>query len=261
MNKQRGTAIGYADYSWNVIGGCKHNCGFFMPDGQTTGCYAKDVAEGVAKAAYPRGFVDHYWRQNLLGEPSHKKEPSVIFIDSMADLFGWWVPAWQIEAVLKALHMAPQHTFLSLTKNAPRLSEFAYLYPDNLWVGVSVPPSHMNGVFMDERKQRAYLIKAFDVLTRLHAGRIHTWMSFEPLSFDAAHMIRSCGWYHTSKDIPLDWAAIGAASKGKTLYQPDSAWVMGLLDMLDCPIYMKENLDWGPRRTERATAEYFEGPF
>lgn len=258
MNKQGQNGIGYCDYTWNVVGGCKHNCAFDMPDGNTTQCYAKTVAEGVAQAAYPDGFATHYWRPKALREPRRVKQPSVIFIDSMADLFGSWVPDWQIKDILHACRLASHHTFLSLTKNAPRLTEFAYLYPDNLWVGVSMPPSTMNGISFNDHRRRAYLLRAFDVLSRLRSGGVNTWMSFEPLSFDAGHMIRSFDWYHSSKDMPLDWAVIGAASRGKTLYQPETSWVINLLDVLEgIPLYMKENLKWEPIRTERAPVNTF----
>ena len=106
-------------------------------------CYAETTAEGVAQGAYPEGFEHHYWRPDSLEDPVKRQQPARIFLDSMSDIMGHWVPKEQIEAVLDVCRRTPQHTYLLLTKNAPRLRQFDF--PSNVHIGVSTPPDSMNG--------------------------------------------------------------------------------------------------------------------
>lgn len=247
MNKQdkgegrRG--IEWATYTWNPVGGCKHACRWQMPDGSMAICYAETVAEGVAHHAYPNGFQAHYWKPQLLDEPLKLQVPARIFLDSMADLMGHWVPVEQIQSVLDVCRQAHWHTFQLLTKNAPRLSQFTF--PDNVWVGVSMPPTEMFGKKLGQNQQEAYIRRALDILGGLKFNT--RWMSFEPLSFNVADILSE---YDA---LPLEWAVIGAASNGKTLYQPKPQWVNELhwvLGRHHIPVFHKGNLDWRPHREE-----------
>src|SRR5258708_28712194 len=125
MNKQnKGNGhfgIEWTDYTWNPVGGCQHGCRWHMPDGTIAECYAENVAERVSQTAYSKGFKYHYWRPQALEEPLKLKTPAKIFLHSMSDLMGHWVPAEHIEQVLDICRRADQHIFQLLTKNAPRL--------------------------------------------------------------------------------------------------------------------------------------------
>ncbi len=222
-------------YTHNVIGGCQHACRWTMPDGSTAICYAEEVAKKF-RTAYPEGFEHHYWHPEKLDDPLKVKQPSRIFIDSMADLFGRWVPAEQIEAVLAMARSASWHTFQALTKNAPRLLKFDL--PANLWAGVSSPPDQMLGHHLTREQQQKMLHRSLEVLTLLADRGQTTWMSFEPLSWDVAPIVAA----HPGA---LRWAVIGAASNGPKKYQADPAHVQALLDVLDsqhCPVFFKGNL-------------------
>lgn len=242
MNKQykgpgqRG--IEWTDFTWNPVGGCFHACRWTMPDGSIARCYAEAVALKFG-SAYPLGFENHYWRPDKLDEPQKVKKPARIFLDSMSDLMGHWVPDEQIEQVLDACRKAPQHTFQLLTKNAPRLERFEF--PDNVWVGVSAPPSEFMGRPLTFKQQYAYVERA---VKALHNARCKVrWMSIEPLSFDI---------WHTLQDARLDWAVIGAATNGPKVYQPDPAWVTNLLRMFDragTAVFFKGNLKGNPAAT------------
>jgi len=130
----------------------------------------------------------------------------------MSDLMGKRVPSEQIEQVLDVMRRASWHTFFLLTKNAPRLKQFTFL--PNVWVGVSAPPSEMFGKALSRPQQVAYLYRALEVLADIAVPV--RWMSLEPLSFDiSSHLVGA----------PLEWAVIGAASKGRTVYQPEPACV------------------------------------
>lgn len=235
-------------FTWNPVAGCKHQCRWRMPDGTIARCYAEAVAEGVAMSAYPQGFEHHYWNPHRLNEPLKVKEPSKIFIDSMSDLMGTWVPEDQINSVLSVCRRADWHIFQLLTKNAPRLLKFEW--PRNVWVGVSSAPDFMLGQELSQQQKERYMHKALTVLQNLrtspHQPSLVTWMSFEPLSWDMAPIVAQYPGI-------LRWAVIGAASNGPKKYQPNPKHVERLLDVLDdqgVPIFFKGNLEWQPWREE-----------
>lgn len=216
-----------------------------MPDGSMAICYAEDTANKVAQAAYPQGFEHHYWHPDRLNEPVKLKTAAKIFCDSMSDLFGAWVPGSQREAVLEIMRKADWHTFQSLTK-APAImlkhqDEYGDM-PDNLWAGASVPPSVMFGKPLSETQQERMLHRIMATL-----GDVRTpirWLSIEPLSFDVAPIIA---------EYPgtIAWAVVGAATNGKTIYQPKPEWVENVLDVLDqqgVAVFFKGNLNWNPWR-------------
>lgn len=222
-------------YTWNPIAGCHHACRWTMPDGTVAICYAEAVATRVAQAHYTEGFAHHYWHPERLHEPLKVKEPARIFPDSMADLFGRWVPADHLQQVLDVMCEAEHHTFISLTKNAPRLLGVKD-FPANLWLGVSSPPDQMLGQTLTQTQQQKMLRRSLGILAQF-PHRV-TWMSFEPLSWDVSRIVAE----YTDA---LDWAVIGAASNGARTYQPDPAHVRALLEVLDSrkiPIFFKGNL-------------------
>lgn len=246
MNKQHKgegrRGIEWTDYTWNPVGGCKHGCRWVMPDGSKAICYAEAVAEGVARAAYPDGFTAHYWTPERLNEPGKLQTPARIFLDSMSDLMGHWIPAEQIEAVLDVCRNTPQHTFQLLTKNAARLLQFQF--PANVWVGVSMPPTEMNGRRLEFHQQEAYMRRAMEVLSQVSVPV--RWVSFEPLSFNVAGVV-------SMYPRAIQWAVIGAASRGSDYFQPDPVWVRMLHNALDdygVSVFHKGNLEWEPRREE-----------
>jgi protein gp37 len=248
MNKQQkrtGRGIEWTDYTWNPVGGCQHGCRWQMPDGAIAECYAETVAERVAQHAYPQGFEHHYWRPEALGEPLKLKTPAKIFLDSMSDLMGHWIPEEQVEQVLDICRQAPHHTFQLLTKNAPRLKRFKF--PSNVWVGVSAPPTTFMGKRLSFAQQQRMVKTLLDVLHDVNVPV--RWMSIEPLSFDIAPLLI---------DSDLQWAVIGAATNGTKAYQPEPGWVRNLLDVLKqqhTSVFFKGNLIWKPWQEEFPLSE------
>lgn len=249
MNKQdKGNGnrgIEWTDYTWNPVGGCKHACRWQMPDGSIARCYAESVAEGVARAAYPQGFGAHYWNPQRLDEPPAVKEPSRIFLDSMSDLMGAWIPDDQVRRVLDACRATPRHEFQLLTKAPARLLKFADAFPKNVWIGVSMPPTVFMGHHLSPEQQARYMARTMDVFETLceRAPENILWLSLEPLSFDVAPLLRPV----------VDWLVIGAATNGRTAYQPDRAHVENVLGFANhhgVPVFFKGNLDWSPWREE-----------
>jgi len=248
MNEQKSTSANHIEwtrvmlpdgtrtrgYTWNPIAGCQHGCRWEMPDGKIAECYAENVAENVAVAAYPQGFSHHYWKPAILTEPAKLKQGAGIFVGSMADVFGAWVEEEQINAVLDACRKAPQHIFFMLTKNAPRLLKFDF--PDNVWVGASSPPDFMFGKQLSLEQKEAMLHRTLKVLSEVKAK--HRWMSIEPLSRDYADIFKQ---YPNA----LTWAVIGGASDGKRKFPPslpDLIRALVVLDDHNVPVFFKGNL-------------------
>jgi len=248
MNKQQknteSRGIEWTDWTWNPTAGCMHGCAWRMPDGSIAECYAKKVAEGLARTAYSQGFEHHYWREHVLDEPLKEKTPGKIFVGSMADLFGHWVPAEQIRQVLDVMRQAHWHTFQTLSKYPIRLPEFNP-FPANVWVGVSLPAGHLMPQQGGVRALKAYLKQ----MTRIQASV--RFMSIEPLWFNAGDVFAQ--WVDENGSLPFEWVIIGAATNGPKTYQPDPTWVSGLLHVLDdqrIPVFFKGNLNWHSWREE-----------
>lgn len=174
------TKIEWCDASWNPVTGCLHGCKY---------CYARRMAQrfsGVKignyngqiceleepyRAAngninpYPYEFMPTFHRYRL-DNLRHWVKPKNIFVCSMADLFGEWVPDEWIREVFKACKDNPQHRYLFLTKNAKRLGELASKgelpKDDNFWWGSS----------LDNRNALRYPGRFLD----------HTFLSIEPLT-------------------------------------------------------------------------------
>jgi protein gp37 len=161
MNK---TTIEWCDLTWNPVTGCKHGCPY---------CYARKIAERFrGSKAWPQGFepMIHPERSN---DPEMMKKPQTIFVCSMADLFGDWVPDHWISYVMESCDMAPRHTYIFLTKNPARYLKIPgeYLGRKNFWFGATVDGRPIpNGYF------------TIDTLKKLPEG--NTFISFEPLLKD-----------------------------------------------------------------------------
>lgn len=89
------TKIGWTDRTWNPLSGCFNRCFY---------CYAWKLANGRLKNLYINGpnqilngadpqdpFAPRFW-PNRLKEPYQLKKPSKIFVCSMGEMFGDWVP-------------------------------------------------------------------------------------------------------------------------------------------------------------------------
>lgn len=237
------TKIDWCDSSWNPVTGCLHGCEYcyarriakrfdggceFSSHGKYLPEYGEVIhivdAPGVMrdgrKAAYPFGFAPTL-RRDRLGQPKKWSEPRTIFVCSMADLFGEWVPDEWIEEVFKACEAAPQHRYLFLTKNPSRYeSVLSKPMPDNMWFGWSQEgPIGNKAVFRTDA----------DVL-------VNTFVSIEPL-------LRPFEKFHIKN---IGWAIVGAETgnrKNKVI--PEKKWIMDIAEACareGVPLFMKESL-------------------
>ena len=271
------TKIDWADSTWNPVTGCLHGCEY---------CYARRIAERFggasethnnecchecqwetegtgeihdlnepiydydkgSNAPYPFDFDPTFHRYKL-DEPQRWKKPRTIFVCSMADLFGDWVPDEWIREVFQACEAAPQHRYLFLSKNPGRycnLERTGILpHADNFWFGATFDHSNWPG------HDGPHKIPGRPTTFALGGEMVHDagdfyypdypeknrFVSFEPLLYDIGAHIGSTG---------AQWHIIGAETgnrKGKVA--PQREWVEHIVEYSDkshIPVFMKESL-------------------
>lgn len=105
-------------------------------------CYAERLAgrlKAMGNFRYRNGFKVTL-QEDIAELPLVWKQPRVIFVNSMSDLFHKQVPSDFIVKIFDTMKRADWHTFQVLTKRSDRLLSLApYLpWPENVWMGVSV---------------------------------------------------------------------------------------------------------------------------
>lgn len=207
--------VDWAKWTWNPVTGCLHDCDY---------CYARDIANRYYDEKFQPTFRPERLKAPHFTRVPAKAETQIgwrnVFVCSMADLFGKWVPQAWIDAVLAEVRAAPQWNFLFLTKFPQRLA--AIDWPDNAWVGTTV--------------DRQYRVKIAEQAFREVKAPVK-WLSCEPLLEDLTF----------SSLVMFDWVVMGGASEStKTpAFQPPWAWVEHLFwqaRQADCLVYMKPNL-------------------
>jgi protein gp37 len=139
------SAIEWTEATWNPTTGC---------DQITTGCdncYALTLAKRLKAMG-----ADKYQRDgdprtsgpgfgvtvhpDALDLPYRWRQPRVVFVNSMSDLFHAKVPTGFIRDVFAVMADTPRHTYQVLTKRSLRLRRLAesLQWPQNVWMGVSV---------------------------------------------------------------------------------------------------------------------------
>ena len=262
------TKIDWCDASWNPVTGCLHGCEYCyarrfakrfcsnehgkdeagiaypcgtlghraIPEGDCRFCTElggfEFVGQGIVwnhdkSAAYPYGFMPTF-HPHRLDVPQRWKKPRTIFVCSMADLFGEWVPDEWIIAVLNACREAPQHRYLFLTKNPERYGrlEDADIITDkdqNFWLGSTVT---------DMSRGKLHLNYA-----------LHTFLSCEPMLAPWPPATTPNQKY---KGAWPEWVIFGAETgnrKNKVI--PEKAWVDNAVQMcrnMGAKVFMKKSL-------------------
>jgi protein gp37 len=87
--------------------------------------------------AFPNGF-DLTYRPHKLHEPLKRKEPALIFVNSMSDYFDEQVPDEWRDRVVEVMRDTPHLQYQILTKRPKVMVEYCERreMPDNVWLGV-----------------------------------------------------------------------------------------------------------------------------
>ena len=264
------TKIDWADATWNPVTGCLHGCEYcyarriaerFRPE-YVSGMYGTNESEvssrtnyelkepmrrcryesdGVKllyeKTAYPFGFVPTFHRYRL-EEPQRWKKPRNIFVCSMADLFGEWVPDEWIDDVIKATQRALQHRYLFLTKNPERYGEWLERFEEgriseldeleNCWFGAS---ASNNAELERANRSRAQWVSIEPIRERIETDE-DQFMEFNP--------------YTGSELKRWEWVVIGAETgNSKNKVAPKREWIDDIATACadyGTPVFMKESL-------------------
>lgn len=212
---------GSPGFTWNPCSGCLGPGGTVDNPKRCHGCYAATIAARWGKTDIARAFMPEFHEKRLV-EPYKRKKPTTIFVCSMADLWGEWVPAKWIRAVLNVAIECERHTFIFLTKNPARYQEFGP-FPNNVWIGATT------------RNQREY-DHAWEVLPPIEAGT--TFVSVEPM----------LGPVDLGGPVPWkpDWIIIGDLTRsGRPLERTEAGWVTSLTadaQRFNIPVFHKDSL-------------------
>lgn len=145
--------IEWTDSTWNPVTGCtKVSAG-------CDNCYAHRLAHGRLAAAYrralpvvetPANFDDPFavrlWPARL-NQPAQWKEPRMIFVNSMSDLFHVDVPDDYVREIFKVMLDVDRHVYQVLTKRPSRAVRWfnknrdlfpSQVIPSHIWIGTSV---------------------------------------------------------------------------------------------------------------------------
>ncbi|SRR6266404_2317425 len=210
------SSIEWTQMTWNPVTGCNK-----VSQG-CKNCYAERMAkrlQGMGVWQYRNGFRLTL-APDALEIPFGWREPRIIFVNSMSDLFHEDIPEDYIRQVFAVMSATPRHTYQILTKRARRLSAIAHRFewPANVWMGVSVEDQ-----------------KATDRIQHLVSTGARTkFLSIEPLIGPILSLpIRS-----------LDWVIVGGES-GPRARPMQKRWVDTIRDIcLDAgiPFFFKQ---WG----------------
>jgi len=232
----RTTKIEWTEHTWNPVTGCtKVSTG-------CTHCYAEIMARrlqamGVAK--YANGFTPAT-HENTLEEPLKWKQPSTIFVCSMADLFHDDVPFCFIDRVMQTIRQTKHHHYQILTKRAERMAEYfaSVAIPENAWLGVTVESAN--------EKPRIDSLRPLQSSVR--------FISCEPLVGDLGKL-----------DLTnIDWAIVGGES-GSQARPMKPEWVRSILQQAETQgvaFFFKQWGTWGEdgiKRSKKANGKLLDG--
>jgi protein gp37 len=134
------TTIEWTDATWNPVTGCtKISAG-------CDHCYAERFSErfrGVPDHPFESGF-DLTLRPARLDAPLKWRQPKMIFVNSMSDLFHKEIPREFTSRIFDTMERADWHTFQVLTKRSSLMRDFLRKRygenrgPAHMWFGVSI---------------------------------------------------------------------------------------------------------------------------
>jgi len=206
--------------TWNPVTGCTK----ISPACQY--CYAERIARSLQKqgvSGYENGFSLTF-HHDRLSQPLKRQIPTFYFAGSMTDLFHHEVPDEFLDAIMDVIRNTPQHTYMVLTKRAPRLPNYfsSRLCPQNLWLGVTV-------------ENREHGMPRIDYLRQVKASL--RFINMEPLLEDLGEIDLS----------GIGWVTLGGETGAKAR-ATQKIWVEKIRDQVvkaGIPFYFFKWGEWG----------------
>ena len=240
------TGIEWTDETWNPVTGCSK-----VSPG-CANCYAETLAltRLTGKAGYPglpwtpaNAAQNVMLRPERLRKPLTWREPRMVFVNSMSDLFHELVPYDYLVKVFEVMWQAERHTFQVLTKRPERMKTLMGAIaaaagpwiewpPRNVWLGTSI-------------ENDRWTVRADDL--RAVPGDWTRFLSCEPL----------LGPLPSLDLTALDWVIVGGES-GEGHRPMDPAWVRDIRDrcvQAGVAFFFKQ---WGGR-TPKAGGRLLDG--
>jgi len=236
------TKIEWTDETWNPVVGCTK----VSPGCKN--CYAERMAKRLKGMGLPQyqDVVDKDgWTgkiilaESQLEKPLHWREPRMVFVCSMGDLFHEDAPEEYIKQVFDVMGKSAPHTFQILTRRPARmlniLTKSAWWNndtPRNIWLGVSVE----NQEAADER---------IPILLQIPAAV--RFVSAEPMlgQMNLRQYLADQPPYSIFEGLPaLDWVIAGGES-GPGARPMNPEWVIDIRNQCldaDVPFFFKQ---WG----------------
>jgi hypothetical protein len=207
--------------TWSPITGCLHGCVY---------CWAKDLAEGKLSQSrkYQEGFKPAFHEVELKRK---FKAGWFVFVSSMGDAFGEWVPRGWILRVLDVIRRFPEAHFLLQTKNPGRFFEFLEELTPNIYLGTTIETNRDYEITAAPSPMTRYL----DFWT---VEWPHKFISIEPImDFSVTVLVRWMG--HLKPEI----IEVGADNHHKGLPEPPWGKVQELLAELRgvCPTVVEKD--------------------
>lgn len=253
------TKIDWAEASWSPVTGCRHDCpycyarsmtkrfGTWPDDGRlhdlNAPIHTDKLVDGVMtkgqNMAYPFSFAPTFHRYRL-DIPAGWKHPRNIFVCSMADLFGAWVPDEWIDSVIRATQNALQHRYLFLTKNPDRYDDWLDRFENGKVEGLDEVQNCWFGASASNNEQ-------LEIANRSRA----MWLSIEPIReeiFTDEDQFVDCIQTPSGEVERPRWAwvVIGAETgNSKNKVKPKKEWVTAIAERCreyGTAVFMKSSL-------------------
>jgi protein gp37 len=217
-------SVDWASWTWNPVTGCEHGCKF---------CYAREIAHSQRMAAFYPNKFEPTFHEYRLDAPKNTKVPDSsderdgrVFVCSMADLFGKWVPADWIKKVFHTCLESPEWEYMFLTKWPARYSQMPLI--PNAWYGASVI-------------KQSDVSRVESAMQKFDGTDVVRWISLEPM-------------LEPIRFNDLSWCNIVVIGSQTSTNQPDGFvpefapefdWVVDVVNQCrdaGVPYYLKANL-------------------
>ncbi|MEW5929660.1 MAG: phage Gp37/Gp68 family protein [Gemmatimonadota bacterium] len=228
------TQIEWTDATWNPVTGCTKvsagcdNCyAHVLAHGRLADAYGKrlPVVQTPANAADP--FAVRLWPERLT-QPEKWREPSMIFVNSMSDLFHVDVPGAYVRQIFEVMLRTDRHIYQVLTKRPGRAVRFFNRNHD-LFPGGEIPAHVWMGTSVEDQRAAFRIDQLRDLPAAVR------FLSCEPLLGPLTLNLEG-----------IDWVIAGGES-GANFRKMDEAWATSIRDQCESAGVAFFFKQWGGR--------------